>query len=118
MSQIETEDGIRPSQAKRDRRDAINMADILAKAGVAPELGNLIQIAASAINLIARDPIVGAAPALTPILSSASVALQRAGVIVRKAIPGAERSSAQVGCESLSCHECPKASCHLKSLRL
>jgi hypothetical protein len=115
MSQIETWDGIRPSRVGRDGHDATELAAVLTKAGVAPELGNLIQIATSAINVIARDPGIRATPALTPILSSASVALQRAGGIVRQAIPGAERSGAQIGCEQLPCRKCPKASCRLKS---
>jgi len=115
MSQIETENGVRLPQAKRDRRDATETADILLKAGLAPELGNLIQIAASAINLIARDPVVGATPARIPFLSSASVALRSAGLIVMKAIPGAERSGTQIGCDPLFCHECPRTSCPSKS---
>ena len=56
MSQIETRNGIRPSRAGRNCRDATELVALLAKAGVAPELGNLIQIATSAINVIARDP--------------------------------------------------------------
>jgi hypothetical protein len=115
MSQIETRNGIRPSRAGRNCRDATELVALLAKAGVASELGNLIQIVTSAINVIARDPGIRATPALTPILSSASVALQRAGGIVRQAIPGAERSGAQIGCEPLPCRKCSKASCRLKS---
>jgi hypothetical protein len=92
MSQIEVKDGTPFSN--------------LAKAGTASELGNLIQIATSAINIIARDPDVRAARTLAPILTGAASALQRAGVIVKVAIPGAERASAEVRSEPAGCRGC------------
>lgn len=51
--------------------------------GVVHDLGNLIQVASSALSRVARDPSVSTAPALEPIITSARTALQRAGALVR-----------------------------------
>jgi signal transduction histidine kinase len=59
-------------------------------AGIVHDLGNLIQVASSALNLVARDPSVSAAPALEPVIGSARTALQRAGALVRETIGRAE----------------------------
>jgi hypothetical protein len=48
-------------------------------AGVVHDLGNLIHVASSALNRVARDPSVVTAPALEPVIASARTALQRAG---------------------------------------
>ncbi|WP_292312941.1 hypothetical protein [Mesorhizobium sp.] len=53
-------------------------------AGIVHDLGNLIQVASSALNLVARDPSVSTAPALEPVIASARTALQRAGALVRE----------------------------------
>lgn len=53
-------------------------------AGAVHDLGNLIQIAASAVNLIGRSPRVARDAALEPILVRARTALERAGAIVRQ----------------------------------
>lgn len=53
-------------------------------AGVVHDLGNLIQIAASALNLAARSPQAGRDPSLDPILARARTALERAGALVRQ----------------------------------
>ena len=42
--------------------------DLLRSAGVAHELGNLIQIASSAVNIIARSSRFDVAPALEPVI--------------------------------------------------
>lgn len=55
-------------------------------AGVVHDLGNLIQVASSALNRVARDPSVSTAPALEPVIASARTALQRAGALVRETI--------------------------------
>ncbi|WP_245330941.1 sensor histidine kinase [Mesorhizobium sophorae] len=52
-------------------------------AGIVHDLGNLIQVASSALNRVARDPSVSMAPALEPVIASARTALQRAGALVR-----------------------------------
>lgn len=54
--------------------------------GVVHDLGNLIQIAASAVNLISRSPRAGHDPSLEPVLARARAALERAGVLVRQAL--------------------------------
>jgi signal transduction histidine kinase len=51
--------------------------------GVVHDLGNLIQIAASAVNLVMRNPRAGRDPSLEPVLARARTALERAGVLVR-----------------------------------
>ena len=58
-------------------------------AGIVHDLGNLIQVATSALNRLARDPNVSTAPALEPVIASARTALQRAGALVRQTIGGA-----------------------------
>ena len=58
-------------------------------AGIVHDLGNLIQVASSALNHVARDPSVSKAPALEPAIASARTALQRAGALVRETIGGA-----------------------------
>lgn len=52
--------------------------------GVVHDLGNLIQIAASAVNVIGRSAHDGRDGALEPILARARAALERAGVLVRQ----------------------------------
>lgn len=54
-----------------------------AAAGVVHDLGNLIQIAASAVSIISRSPRAGQDAALEPILARARTALERAGALVR-----------------------------------
>ncbi|MEI9424948.1 ATP-binding protein [Mesorhizobium sp. Cs1299R1N1] len=58
-------------------------------AGIVHDLGNLIQVASSALNRVARDPSVSTAPALKPVIASAMTALQRAGTLVRETVGGA-----------------------------
>lgn len=62
--------------------------DVLVVAGVVHDLGNLIQIAASAINILVRTPDM---PTLHsgPILHRAQASLDHAGAIVRDAASGA-----------------------------
>ena len=52
-------------------------------AGIVHDLGNLIQVASSALNRAARDPGVSTDPAIEPVIASARTALQRAGALVR-----------------------------------
>jgi len=52
-------------------------------AGVVHDLGNLIQIATSAVNLIARDPTVRTTGALEPMIARARMSLERAGALVQ-----------------------------------
>jgi signal transduction histidine kinase len=55
-------------------------------AGIVHDLGNLIQVASSAVSLMARDAGVAGTPALEPVLAGARMALQRAGALVREAL--------------------------------
>lgn len=55
-------------------------------AEVVHDLGNLIQIATSAVNLIARSPRLGHDPALEPILARAKASLDSAGALVRHTV--------------------------------
>jgi signal transduction histidine kinase len=61
-------------------------------AGIVHDLDNLIQVASSALNRIARDPSVSTAPVLEPPIASAKTALQRAGVLVRATVGRAAAS--------------------------
>lgn len=65
-------------------------------AGAVHDLGNLIQIALSALNRIARDPNVSVAPALEPVIGSARTALLRAGALVRETISRAQESHPEI----------------------
>ncbi|WP_246674057.1 ATP-binding protein [Mesorhizobium sp. B2-3-13] len=65
-------------------------------AGAVHDLGNLIQIALSALNRIARDPNVSVAPALDPVIGSARTALQRAGALIRETISRAQECHPEV----------------------
>ncbi|MET3521878.1 sensor histidine kinase [Mesorhizobium abyssinicae] len=55
-------------------------------AGIVHDLGNLIQVASSALNRVARDTTVSTTPDLAPVIASARTALQRAGALVRETI--------------------------------
>jgi len=63
--------------------------------GVIHDLGNLIQIAASAVSLVSRSPWAACDPSLEPILARARAALDRAGVLVRQTL-GRSREAALV----------------------
>ncbi|MFI0842879.1 sensor histidine kinase [Mesorhizobium sp. IMUNJ 23232] len=67
-------------------------------AGIVHDLGNLIQVASSALNRVARDPSVSTAPALEPVIDSAKTALQRAGRLVRETLVRAQESRRDNAC--------------------
>jgi signal transduction histidine kinase len=69
---------------------------LLDSAGVAHELGNLIQIASSAVNIIARSSRFDVTPALEPVISGARASLERAGVLVRQSLRQTDRVSTEV----------------------
>lgn len=54
--------------------------------GAVHDLGNLIQIAASAINLVGRSRALAGEPTLEPVLASAKTALKQAGDLVRQTL--------------------------------
>jgi signal transduction histidine kinase len=55
-------------------------------AGVVHDLGNLIQIATSAVRIISRNPEVVAVPSVDPLLMHATTSLERAAALVRQSI--------------------------------
>lgn len=65
-------------------------------AGIVHDLGDLIQVASSALNRIGRDPSVTTASALEPEIAIAKTALQRAGALVREAIGRALESHGEI----------------------
>jgi signal transduction histidine kinase len=71
-------------------------------AGIVHDLGNLIQVASSALNRVARDPSVSTAPAIEPVIASARTALQRAGALVRVTVGRAAASHRMPGHASVS----------------
>ena len=68
------------SAAKAARAD--NLQDALP--GAVHDLGNLIQVAASALNILSRNPQVEGDPSLPPIVASARMSLGRAGTLVEQ----------------------------------
>ncbi|MER9657705.1 ATP-binding protein [Mesorhizobium sp. M0152] len=68
----------------------------ISTAGIVHDLGNLIQVASSALNHLARDPNVSAAPDLGPVIAGAKTALERAGGLVRQAIGVARDIHAEI----------------------
>src|SRR5215470_11336564 len=61
-------------------------------AGIIHDLGNLIQIASSAVNLVARNPSIHT-PDLAAIISGARTSLERAGALVRMTIGTARQKA-------------------------
>jgi signal transduction histidine kinase len=59
------------------------------------DLGNLVQIAASAINIVSREPGVAASATLDRAMADARVSLDRAGELIRRSL--SERRSEAVG---------------------
>ncbi|MDX8520308.1 sensor histidine kinase [Mesorhizobium dulcispinae] len=84
---------VRDSSAEAARYELQTKAP---SAGTIHDLGNLIQIALSALNRIARDPGVSVAPTLEPVIGSARTALLRAGALVRETISRAQQSHSEV----------------------
>jgi signal transduction histidine kinase len=76
-----------------------------ATAGIVHDLGNLIQIATAAVNIIARNPRVHATD-LEPVLAGAQTSLERAGALVRRTVGlMRERSAAAEPVNLASCLE-------------
>ncbi|MGB3389937.1 MAG: ATP-binding protein [Pseudaminobacter sp.] len=88
------------SQVKSDREalgaylaqaHIVGPDELLESASIAHELGNLIQIASSAVNIIARHSRPDGASVLEPVISGARTSLDRAGALVRQAIRPVDR---------------------------
>ncbi|MGB3901088.1 MAG: sensor histidine kinase [Mesorhizobium sp.] len=90
MSQPEPNKPFLPACA--DDAALLKRRGLLESAGVAHELGNLIQIASSAVNIIARSSRFDVAPTLEPVISGARASLERAGVLVRQSLHHADRN--------------------------
>jgi signal transduction histidine kinase len=94
MSGAETRSGTADNHVF-DRTTDVPLSDPPAEqstAGIVHDLGNLIQVASSALNRVARDPSVSTAPALDPVIASARTALQQAGALVRETVGRAAAS--------------------------
>ncbi|MES0029701.1 ATP-binding protein [Mesorhizobium sp. M0040] len=78
-----------------------SMSVQMSTAGIVHDLGNLIQVASSALNHLARDPSIQAAPALGPVIAGAKTALERAGDLVRQTISLARESHAEIECTNV-----------------
>ena len=100
--------GTRPGKVSDDPIDRNIDAEMYGRpkeqstAGVVHDLGNLIQLASSALSRVARDPSVSMAPALEPIIASAKTALQQAGAVAREAISRARESRREIEETSVS----------------
>ena len=93
MQQVEPNQAFSP--ARTDEAAAARHPGLLERAGVAHELGNLIQIASSAVNILARSSRFDVAPALEPVISGARASLDRAGVLVRQSLRQTESKAAE-----------------------
>lgn len=71
---------------KKARRDALPSGAPPQEAifGVVHDLGNLIQVAMSALNIISRSPEMDPGSPLEPVVASAGASLRRAGVLVQQ----------------------------------
>ncbi|MER9455532.1 ATP-binding protein [Mesorhizobium sp. M0478] len=74
----------------------------ISTAGIVHDLGNLIQVASSALNHLGRDPNIATAPGAGVVIAGAKTALERAGCLVRQTIRTAREiegviSNANVG---------------------
>jgi signal transduction histidine kinase len=69
-------------QTTLDAEKTVSSADSV---GVVHDLGNLIQIASSALNIVARNPNIQGA-GLEPVINGAKTSLERAGALVRETI--------------------------------
>lgn len=61
-------------------------ASRMSTAGVVHDLGNLIQVASSALNHLGRDPNLATAPGVGFVIAGAKTALEQAGCLVRQTI--------------------------------
>jgi signal transduction histidine kinase len=66
------------------RADVSSPAELLAEstAGIAHDVANLLQIASSEINIVARTPSVRTVAALDPVIAGAKLSLERAGALI------------------------------------
>lgn len=85
-------------------RDRAPDAATILTPGIVHDLGNLIQVAASAVNIVSAYPKVESEPALAEAVSGAKVSLQRAGALVRETMQLARGHAATV--ESVNVAEC------------
>jgi len=80
------------------------VAPAIRSSGVVHDLGNLIQVAASALNIISRNSRIESGSDLEPVIASARISLQRAGELVEQTIRLA-REDVAVG-EAVSVRSC------------
>jgi len=87
MSQSEMKTLADEACVRFSRPEAISFSDDAGDRvyGVVHDLGNLIQIATSALNLMSRSPDI-AASGLQPVVASARVSLQRASTLVQQTL--------------------------------
>ena len=79
-------------------------SQLLKHSNFSHELGNLIQVASSAMNIIARSSGVKTDADLEPVLSGARTSLDRAGVLVRQAL--LHTNDAEAGLEVVEVEHC------------
>ena len=73
------------TQSMRSASAGLGSRAEIGSAGLVHDLGNLIQIASSSVNIIASYPNINTA-GLTPVIAGAKTSLDRAGALVRHAI--------------------------------
>lgn len=86
MSDVEAGSVTTRDRVARPQNVASSSAREPSQAGIVHDLGNLIQVALSGLNRIARDPAISTSPDLEPVIASARTALHSAGTLVRETI--------------------------------
>src|SRR5690606_26174066 len=86
------------------RDPAVHNSELLERAGIAHELGNLIQTASSAMNILARSAPMQGAAGIEPVLSGARASLDRAGSLVRQTLLRAMQAEAKP--QTVDVHRC------------
>jgi signal transduction histidine kinase len=95
MSQTQTMPSVSAVLASRTENDRPGAFAVAPAAGIVHDLGNLIQIASSAVNIVARNPRIQADD-LAILMSGARTSLDRAGALVRQTLGTARERIAAV----------------------
>jgi signal transduction histidine kinase len=95
MSRAETQARTSAERVASAGTNAYSTPDVgkHATAGIVHDLGNLLQVASSALGIVSRSPNVGAAPALVRVIDSANKSLRRAATLDQQTMRKAREPS-------------------------
>jgi len=91
-----TETSVAASEAARSHAGMGDPAAFPQTAGIVHDLGNLIQIASSAVNIVARRLPSSYSHDLDPVIAGAKTSLARAGILVRQTIGMSREQATEV----------------------